>query len=97
MVSLLYYCRNQWDVEDDGSGNPTSPTGRLTQAHGQYFSFMLQLDSAEVQGGSKKGSGAGGDKDVILRVDGVDTLIKWMNAIGAVCCMQPVRNNCTHQ
>ena len=37
-----------------------------------------------MQGGSKKGSGAGGDKDVLLRVDSVDTLIKWMNAIAAV-------------
>jgi hypothetical protein len=82
IFSLCACLAIQWDAETDGSGG-TGAAGLLSQSHGQSYSFTLQLDSAEVQGNKKSGSG-GGEKDVILRVDGVDALIKWMNAIGSV-------------
>lgn len=63
----------EWDVESSLDSNSTA---RLTQSHGQHFSFMLQVEGL--------GGGSSGEKDVILRVGSVDVLIKWMNYLAAV-------------
>lgn len=63
----------EWDVENTAEPNSTA---RLTQSHGQHFSFMLQVEGL--------GGGSSGEKDVILRVGSVDVLIKWMNFLAAV-------------
>jgi hypothetical protein len=65
----------EWDAETSDSSLASS-TIRLTQAHGQHFGFMLQLEGA--------GGGVGGEKDVLLRVGSVDVLIKWMNSLATV-------------
>jgi hypothetical protein len=61
----------EWDAEGDAS-SLSNPTALLSQSHGQYFSFMLQLEKGD------------GEKDVILRVGSVDVLIKWMNSLSEV-------------
>lgn len=64
----------EWDAESQGESS-NNPTALLTQSHGQYFSFMLQLEG---------NSGSSGDKDVILRVGSVDVLMQWMNSLAEV-------------